>query len=65
FDHASHARAADGQPLACVACHVELHGPDVAVLATPAKATCAPCHDGTTAFKLTGITCTRCHRAAP
>ena len=28
---------------------------------TPAKATCAPCHDGTRAFKLTGTTCPRCH----
>jgi c(7)-type cytochrome triheme protein len=65
FDHAGHARGADGQPLACAACHVELHGPDVAALATPAKPTCAPCHDGTTAFKLTGTTCTRCHRGAP
>ncbi|HEX7836262.1 MAG TPA: cytochrome c3 family protein, partial [Kofleriaceae bacterium] len=61
FDHAAHARTGDGRPLGCGACHVDLHGPDVTALATPAKATCAPCHDGATAFKLTGTTCTRCH----
>ena len=64
FDHASHARASGNRALSCEACHVELHGPDVTALATPPKATCAPCHDGTTAFKLTGTTCTRCHQGA-
>ncbi|MEO6772245.1 MAG: cytochrome c3 family protein [Kofleriaceae bacterium] len=54
FDHASH------QSSACTACHTELTGPLV-TLAAPAKATCAPCHDGTHAFKLTGTTCRRCH----
>ncbi len=62
FDHASHAIASGGSALACEACHVDLHGPDVTALGTPPKATCAPCHDGATAFKLTGTTCTRCHR---
>jgi len=61
FDHAPHRRAADGTPLACTACHTDLGGASIDALATPAKATCAPCHDGTTAFKLTGTTCTRCH----
>ena len=64
FDHASHARASGSTPAGCDACHVDLHGPDVTALATPPKATCAPCHDGTTAFKLTGTTCTRCHQGA-
>jgi c(7)-type cytochrome triheme protein len=64
FDHARHGRGRDGQPLACTACHVDLHGPDVTALATPPKASCAPCHDGTAAFKLTGTHCTRCHEAA-
>ena len=54
FDHASHKDAA------CTACHTALDGPLV-TLATPAKATCAPCHDGARAFKLTGTTCRRCH----
>ncbi|MEO7733524.1 MAG: cytochrome c3 family protein, partial [Kofleriaceae bacterium] len=64
FDHASHTHAAGGGALACEACHVDLHAPDVTTLATPTKPTCAPCHDGTTAFKLTGTTCTRCHQGA-
>lgn len=61
FDHASHAAARDGRALACTTCHVDLGAPDAAQLATPPKATCAPCHDGAAAFKLTGTTCTRCH----
>jgi c(7)-type cytochrome triheme protein len=65
FDHAAHARTGDDQPLACATCHGDLRGPDPAALPTPAKATCAPCHDGTTAFKLTGTRCTRCHEGAP
>lgn len=69
FDHATHRRGKDGE-LACTACHADLSAPDLASLGTPAKATCAGCHDGGAAFKLTGTTCTRCHggakeRAAP
>jgi hypothetical protein len=60
FDHAAHSQAVGGAP-ACTACHVDLHGSDLAALATPPKASCAPCHDGVAAFKLTGTTCTRCH----
>ena len=29
--------------------------------APPAKAACARCHDGRSAFKLTGHACSRCH----
>jgi c(7)-type cytochrome triheme protein len=58
FDHRTHgARAAHP----CTGCHVDLGGGDVAALAAPPKSACAPCHDGTAAFKLTGTTCTRCH----
>ncbi|HET7503714.1 MAG TPA: cytochrome c3 family protein [Kofleriaceae bacterium] len=64
FDHASHARAGAASALACAACHVDLHAADVTALPTPPKGTCAPCHDGATAFKLTGTTCTRCHAGA-
>ena len=58
FDHRSHQRP----DLACEACHAEadLIGP-VAQLRTPAKATCAPCHDGNAAFDVTGTGCRRCH----
>jgi len=57
FDHAAHAAAP-----ACEVCHVDLRAPDVTALPTPPKPTCAPCHDGRAAFKLTGTTCTRCHQ---
>jgi c(7)-type cytochrome triheme protein len=65
FDHGPHARTGDGRPLACDTCHVDLHGPDVSALAAPAKASCAPCHDGAAAFSLTGTHCARCHREVP
>jgi len=64
FDHASHAQLTLGHAPACIACHVDLRAADATSLPTPPKATCAPCHDGTTAFKLTGTTCTRCHQGA-
>jgi c(7)-type cytochrome triheme protein len=64
FDHGSHATTRSGAPLACEACHVDVRAPDVTALATPPKSTCAPCHDGSAAFKLTGTSCARCHRGA-
>ena len=60
FDHAPHATDAAGRALACQTCHTSLGG-ELSKLATPAKVTCAPCHDGTHSFKLTGTTCRRCH----
>jgi c(7)-type cytochrome triheme protein len=63
FAHASHDKGADGSALACTSCHVTLAG-GLLDLQAPPKATCAPCHDGTRAFKLTGTTCGRCHLAA-
>jgi len=62
FDHASHARTSSGSALACESCHIDLSGPDVTAVRTPPKSTCAACHDGSAAFKLTGTTCTRCHQ---
>lgn len=63
FDHRTHSHDG-GKPLACTSCHTTLPGNDLVALPTPAKATCAPCHDaGKTAFKLTGTACGRCHRA--
>jgi c(7)-type cytochrome triheme protein len=47
--------------LACADCHTALAGAQLLAMPTPAKATCAPCHDGKTAFKLTGTACRRCH----
>lgn len=48
----------------CTSCHEDLRAADVRALATPAKARCAPCHDGKAAFKLTGTGCRRCHAGA-
>lgn len=65
FDHARHQQTPDRGELACTACHVDMSGATLEALATPAKATCAPCHDGRSAFSLTGTSCTRCHAGAP
>jgi c(7)-type cytochrome triheme protein len=56
FDHKSHSVPA------CGSCHTDqdMTGP-VALLHTPPKATCAPCHNGEAAFDLTGTACRRCH----
>lgn len=62
FTHATHTRGKEGGELACASCHVDV-GASVAAMATPPKSTCGPCHDGTTAFKLTGTGCARCHPA--
>jgi c(7)-type cytochrome triheme protein len=62
FDHGLHTRAKDDTPLPCTQCHDQLAG-DTSTLRTPGKPSCAPCHDGTTSFKLTGTTCNRCHQA--
>jgi len=56
FDHRTHAR----KDTTCETCHQEMVGA-VATLRTPAKSTCAPCHDGKVAFDLAGTTCRRCH----
>jgi predicted CXXCH cytochrome family protein len=61
FDHVVHQRDAAGSELACTSCHEDLTGSSIGALATPAKKTCAPCHDGRASFKLTGTTCMRCH----
>jgi c(7)-type cytochrome triheme protein len=62
FKHASHLESPRiTRQVACVACHDDLTSPTTLSLAVPPKQTCAPCHDGQLAFKLTGTTCTRCH----
>lgn len=46
----------------CGACHATAAAAKtVAEIAPPAKATCAPCHDGARSFKMTGHGCARCH----
>jgi c(7)-type cytochrome triheme protein len=63
FDHSTHTKDGEAKPLPCTSCHTTLPGADLVSLPTPAKGRCAPCHDaGKSAFKLTGTTCSRCHR---
>lgn len=64
FDHAPHRLAKDGTEVACTTCHADLSAASLLQIAAPPKVTCQPCHDGTTAFKLTGTTCTKCHPGA-
>ncbi len=62
FRHDAHATDAAGAPLACVTCHPSVAtSTDAATVEAPAKASCAPCHDGRRAFKMTGHGCARCH----
>jgi len=58
FSHDAHRVDSSGAPLPCDQCHG-----DVAAAAPtpPPKRTCAPCHDGVGAFKMTGHGCARCH----
>jgi hypothetical protein len=62
FRHARHARDAGGAALACERCHAGVaEAATIAAIRPPAKPTCAPCHDGVGAFKMTGHGCARCH----
>ena len=55
FRHAPHTDA-------CTTCHDSVIDSDaLADIAPPTKQTCAGCHDGGQAFKLTGHSCARCH----
>jgi hypothetical protein len=48
----------------CAGCHTGLAASTgLADLPPPGKPTCARCHDGGAAFKLTGHSCNRCHTA--
>jgi c(7)-type cytochrome triheme protein len=61
FDHAAHEHGKDGAAVSCTGCHLDLAARDVVAMPAPPKVTCEPCHDGQTAFSLTGTTCRRCH----
>ncbi len=64
FTHRKHlAEPADPRrAVACAECHTSVaNATGLADLLPPAKATCARCHDGGPAFKLTGHSCNRCH----
>ena len=58
--HATDPRTAT--PLPCVTCHAGVAAAAaLAAIRPPGKPECAPCHDGKTAFKLSGHGCARCH----
>lgn len=62
FKHAAHAVAKDRTPLACETCHAGIaDSTEPTDVPTPAKATCTGCHNGATAFKVTGTGCAKCH----
>ena len=62
FKHAAHALDKDGTALACDRCHTGVaESTETTDVPTPAKATCTGCHDGATAFKVTGTGCPKCH----
>jgi c(7)-type cytochrome triheme protein len=55
FRHAPHTDA-------CVTCHDSvIDSTSLSDIRPPRKQTCAECHDGSQAFKLTGHSCARCH----
>lgn len=61
FDHRPHRRAG-AEAVGCDRCHTGvLESAAVRDIPAPTKATCAPCHDGAAAFKMTGHGCQRCH----
>jgi len=62
FSHQRHLRDPRTQrALPCSRCHTGQPGPNTRMPA-PAEASCAPCHDGKTAFSITGHDCRKCHR---
>ncbi len=64
FSHEKHLAepAEPDHAVACAECHTTVAtATGLADLRPPAKATCARCHDGGAAFKLTGHSCNRCH----
>lgn len=61
FRHAPH-RTAGGAEVACTTCHDRVAEADtIDAIAAPRKPACAPCHDGATAWKMSGHGCARCH----
>lgn len=62
FRHVGHLARPNGAPVPCTSCHTDIADTEsLRDIDPPAKLTCAGCHDGGEAFKLTGHTCQRCH----
>jgi c(7)-type cytochrome triheme protein len=67
FTHAPHAVEPGDRdrPVPCTDCHAGAASSErLADMPSPRKQSCARCHDGRAAFKLTGHTCSRCHTTA-
>lgn len=65
FRHETHA-ASFAVAVACTSCHMDVEAAATTLdIAPPRKATCLGCHDGKTAFKVTGHSCSRCHGVLP
>jgi c(7)-type cytochrome triheme protein len=62
FDHAVHRLGEGGTEVACTRCHDDLAGASLTAIPAPRKQSCVPCHDGETAFSLTGTGCALCHQ---
>lgn len=61
FRHKNH-MSLKGAKVSCARCHVKVtRATTAANVPTPSKASCASCHDGKTAFKVTGHGCAKCH----
>ncbi len=62
FRHQVHATHGSGAPVPCTSCHDAVtSSTDAGTIASPSKSSCAPCHDGKVAFKISGHGCARCH----
>jgi c(7)-type cytochrome triheme protein len=63
FDHGDHRTDPRTEtPMRCTDCHLgAADSARIETMPTPPKSTCAGCHDGETAFKVTGHGCARCH----
>lgn len=61
--HRTRPESAD-RAVPCTDCHAGIDDAgSIFEIPAPAKATCASCHDGRSAFKLTGHGCSRCHHS--
>ena len=62
FSHETHRLDPKNQrPVACARCHAEVSSSDVTPPPRPQKRSCETCHEGNTAFHVTGFDCYRCH----
>jgi c(7)-type cytochrome triheme protein len=62
FRHKGHLATAKGGKVPCATCHRRVTSATaLSDVPTPTKSTCASCHNGRAAFKVTGHGCYKCH----